>query len=80
MASTSNVTARGVEEMKRSHRVSVVGDFNWTCVQDNFIESYRLPLGVVVCCHVEETGERRSCSSTVERHETTATRPARRRG
>ena len=29
--------------MKRTHWVTVVGEFNWKCVQDNFNESYHLP-------------------------------------
>jgi phenylpropionate dioxygenase-like ring-hydroxylating dioxygenase large terminal subunit len=32
-----------MEDMKRTHWVTVVGDFNWKCVQDNFNESYHLP-------------------------------------
>ncbi len=32
-----------MENMKRTHWVTVVGDFNWKCVQDNFNESYHLP-------------------------------------
>jgi phenylpropionate dioxygenase-like ring-hydroxylating dioxygenase large terminal subunit len=32
-----------MEAMKRTHWVTVVGDFNWKCVQDNFNESYHLP-------------------------------------
>jgi phenylpropionate dioxygenase-like ring-hydroxylating dioxygenase large terminal subunit len=29
--------------MKRTHWVTLEGDFNWKCVQDNFNESYHLP-------------------------------------
>jgi phenylpropionate dioxygenase-like ring-hydroxylating dioxygenase large terminal subunit len=29
--------------MTRTHWVTVTGDFNWKCVQDNFNESYHLP-------------------------------------
>jgi phenylpropionate dioxygenase-like ring-hydroxylating dioxygenase large terminal subunit len=32
-----------MEEMKRTHWVTVEGEFNWKCVQDNFNESYHLP-------------------------------------
>ena len=32
-----------MENMKRTHWVTVTGDFNWKCVQDNFNESYHLP-------------------------------------
>lgn len=32
-----------MENMKRTHWVTVVGNFNWKCVQDNFNESYHLP-------------------------------------
>jgi len=32
-----------MEDMKRTHWVTVEGDFNWKCVQDNFNESYHLP-------------------------------------
>ena len=32
-----------MEQMKRTHWVTVEGDFNWKCVQDNFNESYHLP-------------------------------------
>lgn len=32
-----------MEDMKRTHWVTVHGDFNWKCVQDNFNESYHLP-------------------------------------
>lgn len=32
-----------MENMKRTHWVTVVGDWNWKCVQDNFNESYHLP-------------------------------------
>jgi phenylpropionate dioxygenase-like ring-hydroxylating dioxygenase large terminal subunit len=32
-----------MEEMKRTHWVTVEGAFNWKCVQDNFNESYHLP-------------------------------------
>lgn len=32
-----------MERMKRTHWVTVEGDFNWKCVQDNFNESYHLP-------------------------------------
>ena len=32
-----------MQEMKRTHWVTVEGDFNWKCVQDNFNESYHLP-------------------------------------
>ena len=33
----------GMERMKRTHWVTLEGDFNWKCVQDNFNESYHLP-------------------------------------
>ena len=32
-----------MENMKRTHWVTLDGDFNWKCVQDNFNESYHLP-------------------------------------
>jgi phenylpropionate dioxygenase-like ring-hydroxylating dioxygenase large terminal subunit len=32
-----------MEHMKRTHWVTIVGEFNWKCVQDNFNESYHLP-------------------------------------
>lgn len=32
-----------MEQMRRTHWVTVVGDFNWKCVHDNFSESYHLP-------------------------------------
>ena len=32
-----------MEAMRRTHWVTVDGDFNWKCVQDNFNESYHLP-------------------------------------
>ena len=32
-----------MEQMKRTHWVTLEGDFNWKVVQDNFNESYHLP-------------------------------------
>ncbi|MGI9621741.1 MAG: aromatic ring-hydroxylating oxygenase subunit alpha [Acidimicrobiales bacterium] len=32
-----------MEDMKRTHWVTVQGEWNWKCVQDNFNESYHLP-------------------------------------
>jgi phenylpropionate dioxygenase-like ring-hydroxylating dioxygenase large terminal subunit len=32
-----------METMKRTHWVTLEGEFNWKCVQDNFNESYHLP-------------------------------------
>jgi phenylpropionate dioxygenase-like ring-hydroxylating dioxygenase large terminal subunit len=32
-----------MERMRRTHWVTLEGDFNWKCVQDNFNESYHLP-------------------------------------
>ncbi|MEL6890625.1 MAG: aromatic ring-hydroxylating dioxygenase subunit alpha [Actinomycetota bacterium] len=32
-----------MEDMRRTHWVTVIGDWNWKCVQDNFNESYHLP-------------------------------------
>ena len=32
-----------MEEMRRTHWVTVEGDFNWKLVQDNFSESYHVP-------------------------------------
>ncbi len=32
-----------MEKMRRTHWVTLDGDFNWKCVQDNFNESYHLP-------------------------------------
>jgi phenylpropionate dioxygenase-like ring-hydroxylating dioxygenase large terminal subunit len=32
-----------MQDMKRTHWVTIVGDWNWKCVQDNFNESYHLP-------------------------------------
>ena len=38
-----HLDAYRMEDMRRTHWVTVVGDFNWKCVQDNFNESYHLP-------------------------------------
>ena len=38
-----HLDAYRMEDMKRTHWVTVVGDWNWKCVQDNFNESYHLP-------------------------------------
>lgn len=32
-----------MENMRRTHWVTLEGEFNWKCVQDNFNESYHLP-------------------------------------
>ena len=32
-----------LEEMKRTDWVTIEGNFNWKCVQDNFNESYHIP-------------------------------------
>ena len=32
-----------METMRRTHWITVEGDWNWKCVQDNFNESYHLP-------------------------------------
>jgi phenylpropionate dioxygenase-like ring-hydroxylating dioxygenase large terminal subunit len=32
-----------MENMRRTHWVTIDGDWNWKCVQDNFNESYHLP-------------------------------------
>jgi phenylpropionate dioxygenase-like ring-hydroxylating dioxygenase large terminal subunit len=32
-----------MERMRRTHWVTLEGEFNWKCVQDNFNESYHLP-------------------------------------
>jgi phenylpropionate dioxygenase-like ring-hydroxylating dioxygenase large terminal subunit len=32
-----------MDRMKRTHWVTLEGDFNWKCIQDNFNESYHLP-------------------------------------
>lgn len=32
-----------IEKMRRTHWVTLEGDWNWKCVQDNFNESYHLP-------------------------------------
>lgn len=32
-----------MEQMRRTHWVTLEGDWNWKCVQDNFNESYHLP-------------------------------------
>lgn len=32
-----------MENMRRTHWVTIEGDWNWKCVQDNFNESYHLP-------------------------------------
>lgn len=32
-----------LQDMKRTHWVTMEGNFNWKCVQDNFNESYHLP-------------------------------------
>ena len=38
-----HLDAYRMQDMKRTHWVTVVGDWNWKCVQDNFNESYHLP-------------------------------------
>ncbi len=38
-----HLDAYRMEDMKRTHWVTIVGDWNWKCVQDNFNESYHLP-------------------------------------
>jgi phenylpropionate dioxygenase-like ring-hydroxylating dioxygenase large terminal subunit len=38
-----HLDAYRMERMKRTHWVTVIGDWNWKCVQDNFNESYHLP-------------------------------------
>ena len=38
-----HLDAYQMENMRRTHWVTVVGEFNWKCVQDNFNESYHLP-------------------------------------
>ena len=38
-----HLDAYRMEQMKRTHWVTVEGEFNWKCVQDNFNESYHLP-------------------------------------
>ncbi|MFK8024156.1 MAG: aromatic ring-hydroxylating dioxygenase subunit alpha [Ilumatobacter sp.] len=38
-----HLDAYQMENMKRTHWVTVEGEFNWKCVQDNFNESYHLP-------------------------------------
>ena len=39
----SQIECYQMENMKRTHWVSLDADFNWKCVQDNFNESYHLP-------------------------------------
>lgn len=39
----SQIDAYDMENMRRTHWVTVEGDFNWKIVQDNFCESYHLP-------------------------------------
>ena len=38
-----HLDAYRMQDMKRTHWVTIVGDWNWKCVQDNFNESYHLP-------------------------------------
>jgi len=38
-----HLDAYRMQDMKRTHWVTVEGNFNWKCVQDNFNESYHLP-------------------------------------
>jgi phenylpropionate dioxygenase-like ring-hydroxylating dioxygenase large terminal subunit len=38
-----HLDAYRMEDMKRTHWVTIEGDWNWKCVQDNFNESYHLP-------------------------------------
>jgi len=40
---TEHLDAYRMHDMKRTHWVTIVGDWNWKCVQDNFNESYHLP-------------------------------------
>ncbi len=40
---SSQLDCYRMEHMKRTHWVTLEGDFNWKCVQDNFNESYHLP-------------------------------------
>ncbi|MEM6683935.1 MAG: aromatic ring-hydroxylating dioxygenase subunit alpha [Pseudomonadota bacterium] len=37
------IAVYNVQDMVRTHWVTIEGDFNWKCVQDNFNESYHLP-------------------------------------
>ncbi len=39
----SDLECYRLHEMTRTHWVTMDGDFNWKCVQDNFNESYHLP-------------------------------------
>jgi len=39
----SHLDTYQMEEMKRTHWVTIEGNWNWKCVQDNFNESYHLP-------------------------------------
>ena len=39
----SHLDTYRMEEMKRTHWVTIEGQWNWKCVQDNFNESYHLP-------------------------------------
>ena len=39
----SHLDCYEMETMVRTHWVTLEGDFNWKCVQDNFNESYHLP-------------------------------------
>ena len=38
-----HLDAYRMEDMRRTHWVTIEGDWNWKCVQDNFNESYHLP-------------------------------------
>ncbi|MGI9613974.1 MAG: aromatic ring-hydroxylating oxygenase subunit alpha [Acidimicrobiales bacterium] len=38
-----HLDAYRMEDMKRTHWITVEGNWNWKCVQDNFNESYHLP-------------------------------------
>lgn len=39
----SQLESYPLQQMRRTHWVTVEGEFNWKCVQDNFNESYHLP-------------------------------------
>ena len=45
-----------MEEMRRTHWVTVEGDFNWKLVQDNFSESYHVPFVHPSAIYVIEYG------------------------
>jgi len=50
----SQINTYDLKRMKRTHWVTIEGDFNWKIVQDNFNESYHLPFVHLGAKHVME--------------------------